>query len=148
MAFTTAVSAASYPSGDKRTILAGHSTTVTSTSAAVYFPVIGGSGQVASTSEGTIASMMLLPGIVGNLKCQFTTIAGVVTACGGTSIVITLDKNEVATAITCTCLTAATGCVDATDQIYVTAGDQLSFSSTPAGTPTALIPQCTLELDL
>lgn len=138
----------SYTSGANRQALSGTSTTVTSASAVVYFPAAGAAPQVASTSEGTVASILSLPGIAGNLRCQFTTIAGVVTACGGTSIVIALDKNQVATTITCTCLTAATGCVDTTHTIYVNAGDQLDYSSTPTGTPTTLIPQCSLEYDL
>lgn len=62
-----------------------------------------------------------------NMKLPFNLTQG--------SLTVTLDKNGVATALTCTFSTGSSSCINTANPISVVAGDLVSFTIHPASTP-------------
>lgn len=124
----------------------GSANAVVSNSAANVFPFQGNGTAVATTSEGTVASAAPAIATIQNMECYLTSAAGTKTAAGGTNYVLAVRQNLATSAITCTIATAATNCQDTTHTITTAVGDQLDFIDTPSGTPTALIPHCSVEI--
>lgn len=133
--------------GASRDLWAGGGAAVNSTSVANYYPVNGVGTPAASAAEGNAQLDISAPTVVRNLKCQLETAGGTVTVAGGTSYVIAVRKNAADTAVTCTIGAAASGCTDVTDSVSFANNDLIDFGATPNGTPTALIPKCTMEAD-
>jgi hypothetical protein len=134
--------------GANHTILAGGGDAVLNTTVNNFIPMVGVHVPVISTSEGTVAVPMAMVGHLHDLYCQTVTIAGVLTAAGGTSVKMVVDQNEVNTTLTCTETASLTHCSDTTHDVLIAVGDQISVEDIPTGTPTATVVQCTVELDL
>ena len=125
----------------------GSTNAVVSNSVLSYFPLDGsGTGDVAATIGD---ASTLAPGIttIKNLSCALYTAGGVLTVAGGTSYVLALAQNGTATALTCTITAAISSCTDTGHAVTTAALDQLEFIDTPNGSPTALVPKCTVEVD-
>ena len=82
-----------------------------------------------SGTESNVEIPMPVGGTLSHLKVLVTTAPG--TGAGWT---LTVDKNESATALTCSVTGAATSCNDAS-LVAVVGGDQLDLGVTPFGTP-------------
>lgn len=125
----------------------GSTNAVVSNSVVTYFPIgASGTGNVAATIGD---ASVIAPGVlkIKNLTCATYTILGALTVAGGTSYTFALNQNGTDSALTCTELAAASSCTDTTHTITTAALDQLEFSATPAGSPTALVTKCTAEID-
>lgn len=141
---------ASAAAGTFRSWAGGATAAVVSNSAANFFPFLGTETAVASTSEGTMATLAPTVATIKNLTCVLTTIAGVVTVAGGTNYVIALRQNIASSTLTCTIAAAASSCTDVAvaDKVTTAINDQLDYIITPSGTPTALVPHCSVEVDI
>ena len=136
--------------GTDRNFFTGSTSAVFSQVAAEAFTPISGDSiatLVAATEGGAMQAVNQVM-TCKNLYCSTTNAAGTLTAAGGTSWTIAVDRNTVATALTCTELAAATSCSDTTHTFTTAVGDLLDFGWTPAGTPTAIVPHCMMECDL
>jgi hypothetical protein len=131
------------------TIYTGGASAVFSQVAAEAFTSISGNGiaTLVAATEGD--AMQAVTGIMNchNLYCSTTNIAGTLTAAGGTSWSIAVDDNTVAQALTCTETATQTHCSDTTHSFQTAVGDMLDFGWTPSGTPTAIVPHCSMECD-
>lgn len=125
----------------------GAANAVVSNSVANVFPISGVGTAVATTSEGTVSIISPVVATARNLKCTLTNAAGTATVAGGTNYVLALRQNLASSASTCTITAAISTCADNTHSIPIAIGDQLDVIDTPTGTPTALIPHCSVELD-
>lgn len=137
---------ASAAAGTFRSWHSGSSNAVVSNSVANFIP-FDGVAAAQATNEGDVSTVVSNVATVKNMKCVLTTAAGVVTVAGGTSYVIALDQNLVASAETCTILAGASSCTDTNPAHAITTaiGDQLDYLVTPSGTPTALVVKCAAE---
>lgn len=143
-----AASSSSGAGGTFRSWSTGASAAVVSNSVANVFPFTGVGTAVATTSEGLVSQVAPTVATLKNLTCVLTTAGGVVTVAGGTSYVVALRQQLATSAMTCTILAAASSCTDTTHSITTAINDQLDFIDTPAGTPTALVVKCSLEIDI
>jgi hypothetical protein len=146
----TAFTATPVSAGQDRNFFTGSTSAVFSQVAAEAFtPVSGDSvATLVAASEGGAMQAVNQVFTCKNLYCSTTNAAGTLTAAGGTSWTITVDDNTVATALTCVETAALTHCSDTTHSFTTAVGDLLDFGWTPAGTPTAIVPHCTMECDL
>jgi hypothetical protein len=130
-------------------IYTGSTSAVFSQVAAEAFTPISGDSVATLVAASEGGAMQAVAGVMKchNLYCYTTNAAGTLTAAGGTSWTIVVDDNAVATALTCTETTALTHCSDTTDSFTTAIGDLLDFGWTPAGTPTALVPHCSMSCD-
>jgi len=133
--------------GASRDLLMGGGTAVLSTSVANYTSTNGNMTPAAAAAEGNALQQIPFATKIKKLSCQFAVAGGTITACGGTNYVVAVRKNQADTALTCTCTASLTGCTDTTDTISFAANDVIDLGFTPNGTPTALIPKCTVEAD-
>lgn len=130
-----------------KSIHSGSTNAVVSNSVASYFPLDGsGTGDVAATIGD--ASTIWPVVTVKNLHCATYTAGGVLTVAGGTAYTFAVAHNGSASAVTCAETAAISSCQDVTNSITTSALDQLEFIVTPTGTPTALVPKCSVEVDI
>lgn len=129
-------------------MLTGSANATVSTSVANVFPISGNGTPVATTSEGTVSNSVPFAGVLSNLSCFLTTAGGVVTVAGGTKYTVAVRQNLSTGTLTCDITTAISSCQDTTagHNITFAANDQLDFIATPSGTPTALIPHCSVQV--
>lgn len=135
--------------GAGRSWLTGGESATNSTSVADSFPLSGNaSPSTTSSAEGSAVLTANSVATLKNLHCVLMTAAGVVTVAGGTNYVIAVNQNLAASALTCTIAAAASSCSDNTHTVTTAIGDQLDFTATPSGTPTALEAKCSVEMDM
>jgi hypothetical protein len=136
--------------GQDRDFFTGGTTAVFSQVAAEAFTPISGNSiaTLVAATEGDAMQVVNQVFTCKNLYCSTTNIAGTLTAAGGTSWTIVVDDNTTPTALTCVETAALTHCSDTTHSFTTAVGDLLDFGWTPAGTPTAIVPHCTMECDL
>lgn len=126
----------------------GSANATVSTSVANVFPISGLGTPVATTSRGTV-EQLVSNGLVGTahiLSCYLTDATGTITAAGGTKYTVALEMDGSATTLTCDITTALTHCADVTHTVSLS-GTLLDYVITPVGTPTALIPHCTMSMN-
>lgn len=128
------------------TVFTGSANAVVSTSVANFFPINSDGTAVAAASEGAAVDTLAVSATIANLNCFLVVANGTKTVAGGTNYVIAVRKNLADSAVTCTITAAITNCQDATHTLAVAAGDELDFGITPNGTPTALIPVCSVTV--
>jgi hypothetical protein len=102
-----------------------------STTAIEYNYIQGSATSTWGSVEANRINLISSNGTIKNLLFQITTAPG-----GGKTRTITLNKNTTPTALTCTITDPATSCSDLVNSVSVSAGDLLSVSTTPSGTPT------------
>lgn len=104
---------------------AGPSTTVQN-----FAPAMMANSIAVYSTTDVRGTPIAVPGTINTLSVRFP--SGV----GTGSYTITLDKNAVATALTCT-ISSGTTCSDSTHSASFAAGDTVSWSITPASSPTS-----------
>jgi hypothetical protein len=136
--------------GSDRNFFTGGTTAVFSQVAAEAFTPISGNSiaTLVAATEGDAMQEVNQVFTCKNLYCSTTNVAGTLTAAGGTSWTIVVDDNTTPTALTCIETASLTHCSDTTHTFTTAVGDLLDFGWTPAGTPTAIVPHCTMECDL
>lgn len=88
-----------------------------------YIPIHGSSGSIGSSETSSLISTpMPLAGSFATLRVVTDYAPG-----GSDTAIVTLFKNAVATALTCTMTGAATTCSDITHSVAVVQGDKLTF---------------------
>jgi len=97
-----------------------------------YIGFEGGTSGVNSNAFAGGALPQSSAGMVSNLTVQLVTPPG-----AGKSHVITLYRNNVATALTCTISDTSGSCADNTHTVPYLPGDLLAWQQVPAGTPAA-----------
>ena len=145
--YTWSTTTASFLPSGGASYAAGSTNAVVSNSVESYFPIFGsGTGDVAATIGD---ASVIMPGVVSihNLSCATYTILGALTVAGGTSYTFALNKNGTDSALTCVETAALSSCTDTTHTVTTAALDQIEFSDTPSGSPTALVVKCTAQFD-
>jgi hypothetical protein len=134
-------------SSSLKTTFTGGQTAVMSSVSVEHFHSISGNslGNLVAATEGDAMNVVGGAMICQNLYCTTTNIAGTLTAAGGTDWLVAVDNNTVATALTCDITAALTSCSDTTHSFTTAAGDMLDFGWTPTGTPTAIVPHCSMD---
>jgi hypothetical protein len=134
--------------GSLKWVWLGGTNATLSNSATSYFLVNGLSPAASVATNGNVMTISSGSYIVANLHCVLMASNGTVTAAGGTSYVLTLNKNASTTAQTCTITTAQSTCSDTTagDAVSIAANDILYYTAVPSGTPTALEAKCSVEV--
>ena len=92
------------------------------------------------TSDALANQIMPIGGVFKNLRIRLSGAPGT-----GKSVVITLYKNGVASALSVLASDAATTGVDLSDQVSVVAGDTISIAAIPTNTPAAVTVRWSME---
>lgn len=124
------VSAAFTGTTDGEALIMGATTSGMPTGATNYMTIYGTT--VATTTVAAATTTMPTAGVVDKMYIAMSGTPG-----AGKSYALTLYKNGLATALTCTVSDAATTCNEPTATVTFAAGDSIAMESVPTGTPTA-----------
>lgn len=98
----------------------------------VYYQPFGDGTSGSAATEVVHLGITSATGTVSNLHVKISPSSPGT----GKSYAFTFRANQVDTALTCTIADAATTCSDTTHSVSINAGDKVSISQTPSGTPT------------
>lgn len=105
-----------------------------------YYPVMGGGTLLATSSTDTVIQIVSANGKLHDLHVEISGTPG-----GGNSYAFTLYVNNTATALTCTISGAVdTTCADTSNQVSVSAGDEVFLEVVPTSSPTTRFSEWTM----